>query len=429
MEMAQKVLALPMGMLREYLNQKILDNPMAELDQPVIRARMVQREDESDPSDDAFARSKIGRRAWAGSTAPVNTVDATEEMLPSYLKKQLHQFPARFLARYERICGWVIDSLDRRGYLDESVDLLASAFGVPVEDVLQALYAIQTLTPTGVGARSLEECLTLQLAERRTFNQYTLAIIRRHLPLLAENNIAAIAEALEIGEAEAARYCETIRQMNPIPGNGFPSQREADEYRSPEVFVESASGEDFSLSYNDDFAPHISANPEYLALMHTTDDSALRSYLEGHYRQINELQRELRERERLLLRLVRFIAERQRAYLLGRQPAPAPLSVHEIADGLEWSESIVSLGIRDKYISCFGRLLPLRRLLSTQVGKNIPVSREMLRLYITRIIAAEDKPLSDKDIRGALKAMNVSVPLEEVTACREAFGIPDAAAR
>ena len=195
MRQSLKILQLPMAGLQAELIQFAEENPMVDLDQFYkdwqngdSNSLMTFCEDFSG----SIFETVIPSRQAANENDSAQTADGGsiqhQETFSEYVKEQLPQILKYLPFRYAAWCEYIIDSLDHRGYLDEPLDLLASFMGSSVEEATQALYAVQSLAPTGVGARSLEECLTLQLAHSPYFNKYTLNIIQDYLPLLAKKS-------------------------------------------------------------------------------------------------------------------------------------------------------------------------------------------------------------------------------------------------
>ena len=419
------ILQLPLTSLQEHLNDISLENPMLELTP-------------SDPEVPNWREDLSGRKferavsQHSRDDAPLEPHDEHElqETFVSHLQQQLPQIARHLPERYLPMCAFIIESLDRRGYLDEPIDLLAASMGVSVEDATQALYAVQTLSPVGTGARSLEECLILQLAEGKDFNRYTLAIVREHLLLLARNDIPGLARALKLSQDEARAYGKVIRALNPIPSNGFRAHQDSNHPIIPDAVVEVEDGE-LIIHYNNTAIPRVAVNPEYQSMLDRAEDPGVQEYLKQHLQQINKLRQDLDKRESTLLRLIRYILTVQHDYVLGAAEAPAPLSVQEIAEELSLHPSTISRAIRDKYITVDGHTIPLKNLLSAHIGKGIPMSRAMLRLCMERLIDAEDKshPLSDESLAAALSAMDIHISRRTVAAYREEFDIPPASRR
>lgn len=427
-----KMLQLPLGALREHLVELSIENPMVDLNELGERPSTESSHWDRDLSGAKFDRIRVRKQLAEEESLLDQTADpALEETFTSHLKSQLPQLSKRFPERYLPMCEFIIESLDRRGYLDEPIDLLAASMGVSVEDAMQALYAVQTLSPTGAGARSLEECLLLQLAEGPHFNRYTLALVREEmLLLLARQDWATIAKQLKLPVKEIPHYCQIIRSLNPIPSNGFRSAQEDNYPVIPEALVELRE-EEIQIQYNRRALPRLTIHPEYQALMDSTDHQQTRDYLKGHYDQARKFQQDLEKRESTLTRLIEYVLTIQKDYLLDRQPAPAPLSVQDIAQALDLHPSTISRAVKDKYITVSGRTMALRHLLGAQVGKGIPVSRAMLKVCMQRILDSEDKshPLSDENLSAALAAMDIHISRRTVALYREEFGIPTAARR
>ena len=419
------ILQLPLTSLQEHLNDIALDNPMLELSSSAPDTPTWHE----DLSGRKFERA-VSQHTRDDAPLEPHNEDEIQETFISHLQRQLPQIAQHMPERYLPMCSFIIESLDRRGYLDEPIDLLAASMGVSVDDATQALYAVQTLSPIGTGARNLEECLILQLAEGRDFNRYTLAIVREHLLLLAKNDFAALAKALKLPYEEARAYGKVIRSLNPIPSNGFRAHQDNNHPIIPDAVVESE-GNELIIHYNHTAIPRVSVSPDYQSMLDSSEDPGVQEYLKQRMQQISKLQQDLERRESTLLRLIRYILTVQREYVLGLTDAPAPLSIQEIARELDLHPSTVSRAIRDKYITVFGRTFPLKNLLSAHIGKGIPMSRAMLRLCIERLIDSEDKahPLSDESLAAALSTMDIQISRRTVAAYREEFDIPPASRR
>lgn len=411
------LLQLSLPELQEYLNEAVMENPLLELNQATPHA-------ESAPA--APACPPQPQPEEDDEPAPEGEGPAQQETFVAHLKQQLPQISRYLPERFLPMCGFIIESLDRRGYLDESIDLLAADLGVSIDDATQALYAVQSLSPTGVGARTLEECLILQLAEGPHFNEYTLAIVQHHLEALARRDFDQIAEALSISAEQVQAYFTLIRSLSPIPSNGFVSAQDTGRYLVPEAYVE-PQWDQLAVRYNEAGLAVPVVNQDYVDLIETTSDPDTRAYLTEKYQQVIQLKADMEFRQNTLIRIIRHIVNAQKEYLLGRKLVPAPLSLQEVADRLELDPAVVTRAVSDKYISVSGQPVPLKSLLWAQIGNGIPMSSTMLKLYLDKLIAAEDRanPLSDEGICTALDAMGIRISRETVAEYRSRFGIPD----
>lgn len=434
MRQSLKILQLSMSELQTELVRFAEENPMVDLDQFYSEWQWGTSDRNmmfyEDFSGSLFDRPSSTQKASYGKD-PTQISDSgsnqQQETFSEYLKGQLPQILEYLPSCYTVWCEYIIDNLDHRGYLDEPLDLLASDMGSSVEEATQALYAVQSLTPIGVGARSLEECLTLQLANSPYFNKYTLKIIQDDLLLLAKGDIAKISRELKIPFSETLHYCQIIQSLNPIPSNGFLQSKDLPCYIIPDAAVE-IRDQEITIFYNRRALPKLSPLPEYLAIMEQQQTTKLGAYLEEQNHSISRMQQDLDRRESTLIKIIHFILYKQKEYLLGQTLAPASLSVQEIAQELQLHQSTISRGIKDKYIFFSGHTIPLREFVSGKVGSGIPISKRMLNICLCRIIAAEDKmhPLSDESLRRALASMDIEVSRRTVTAYRKEFNIPSA---
>ena len=265
---------------------------------------------------------------------------------------------------------------------------------------------------------------------RQGFQRYTLAIVRNHLLLLAKRDYAALARALKLSQNEARAYGEVIRSLNPIPGNGFRTHQDDNYLIIPDALVE-LHQDGIVVHYNHQALPKVSINPDYQSMLDSPDAPGVREYLLDKRQQAEKLRQDLDTRENTLVRLIQYVLTVQKDFALGLTEAPAPLSIQEIAGHLSLHPSTVSRAVKDKYITMNGYTMPLKNLLSAQIGKGIPMSKAMLKACLLRLVDAEDKrhPLSDESLAAALATMDIRISRRTLAAYREEFGIPTASIR
>ena len=431
MKQSLYVLSLPVQDLQEYLNDLSAENPLIDLDEtygrPPVEFSTVTQVD-NDFSGALFQTWYASGDRDDEPRERCENAPAAEESFTEHLHAQLDQDSA-IPKKYLPICHFLVESLNRRGYLDDSIEVLAEIMGVPLDDAVQALYAVQSLTPTGVGARSLQECLILQLAEGRNFNAYTLSIIKNHLPLLAKNQIHAIAQQLGIGDSAAQVWCDAVRALNPIPSRGFHTPTE-NYCVIPDAYVV-FEGEKAVVNYNDASLPRVRINQEYCRLLRESPDKEATKYLQRILRQAERTKQDLDYRETTLVSVIDYIIRRQYAYLKGTERTPALLTVNEVAQALERHPSTISRAVKDKYISCEGRTIPLRELFHTPVNSAVSVSRPAVKKQLKYLVDGEDPaaPLSDERLRALLLDAGIDISRRTVAAYREELGIPRASVR
>lgn len=429
MRQSLEILQLPLLSLEQYIHNVVLENPLIIMND----AGTVTQEDStvlaSSYETELFHIPKVNRNS-TGETAHLEVADdkTMEKTFTDYLLEQLRQdknLPVEYLSP----CVFLVESLDDRGYLGESVESLAEEMGLSVFSTLQALYVIQDLSPKGVGARDLEECLVLQIAETPDFNEYTLQIIKNCLPLLASGNTETIALKLGITPSECQRWCDAVRHLNPLPSNGFKT-RQISRYIIPDAYID-CEGEHLSVRYNVSVLPKIRVDWDYYHELNAYHENGLPEYLQKNLHQAKKLQVDIENRKGTLERIIQYAAERQCSYLLGKIDAPLSLERCEVAQALGLHPSTISRAIRDKYLSVNGKTIPLKYLFSLPVIKGSVLSKSMVQQRIAYLILKEDKqfPLSDENLRSALDTLGISLSRRTVAAYRTELGIQPAAAR
>ncbi len=421
-----ELLQLPADDLQDFLQEAALSNPMLEVEElplPDITTLEMQRGreiaslcgtafsswEEKDASD--FTNFFLQPKSFAG-----------------HLKEQLGQMKeldGMTLAR----CLFLVDSLNSSGYLDCPLEELAKDIGQSVFDMEQALFIVQTLDPLGVGARSLTECLLLQLAEGRHFTEINIHLIRFGLPLVARRDMRALRDLLHASEEEVRQAVRTIRALNPIPSRGFAAEGMTS-YIRPEARVRCESGEIF-VETNDQAVPRVRLAPDYCAMLAEENDREVRDYLLKKQAEAKALMTSLDNRMSTILRVLCAAVQVQREHFLNGGDL-RPLTMQQLADQLALNISTVSRALKGKYLQFGTRVFPARDLLTaTLQAAGGEVSVEMTKKQIRRCIAAEDpaSPLSDEAIAQALAVAGVTLSRRTVAKYRSEMGIPVASAR
>lgn len=325
-------------------------------------------------------------------------------------------------------CSYIIGCLDSSGYLSCSAEELSRESGIDVFDIEQAILAVQMLDPAGVGARSLSECLLLQLMRGESFNSTNIHAIQYGLELVAENRIDELAQQLGVDKNSAAAAAEVIRELNPIPSRGY-NTGAATLYIVPEAFIYQEHGS-IVVEMNEWYLPRVVLDEEYCAMIGDGRFPEAQSYLKENRSRAKELIAGLEKRQTTMMRLLGCVVQEQQAYFLGGELRP--MTMQHLAERLELGVSTVSRAIKDKYVLVNGRMLPLRALFNAAAGEaRQGCTVDAVRLRISALVDAEDKasPLSDQSIAEALNAMGIKVSRRTVQIYRRQLGIPDSRER
>ena len=400
--------------------------------------------DDSEWGGDAPARQQ-------GAAADDDT-DATEWVhTQESLTEHLHrQALALRLSDVDRAAlRFLIESLTEDGYLEDPIETLAQGLAGTddpeqldelVHHFTVALRLLQSLEPTGVGARNLAECLGLQLrallqegaADAETV-QAALCICGQSLDLLARRDVRRLVQLCGCSEERTRAAMALITRLEPRPGRRF-----ADVERNavvPDVLVTRSgrSGQNFVVQLNPEVMPKLRVHDVYAG--------ALRGHRggEGHQALQQRLQearwfiKNIQQRFDTILRVSRAIVERQKSFFTHGELAMRPLVLRDIADELGLHESTISRVTTAKYMATPQGTFELKYFfgsgLGTDTGGN--ASSTAVRALIKQFIAAESpaKPLSDSQLADMLKEQGIECARRTVAKYREALRIPVATLR
>lgn len=428
-QMIQSMEILQMGAaeLQEYVDELLLENPVLE-------------REESHPQEEAGSML-LGRLEWLASHsrrergAPAGDIrdaadavaDRKGESLYDYLRAQV---PWKYLSPVMcRGIECVLTGLNDNGWLEETTEELAERCGVSCEVISGAEVIVQNLEPAGVGARTLAQCLKLQLL-RRGEDGLALTIVKNHLEDMAKHHYNQIARATGASRAEIQEACRLIRSLDPRPGGAF-AVREDPGYITPDLLVTEESGE-LVVLLADRGGPELKVSSYYRDLLHSSGEEQVRSYLADKLRQADWVVKNIEQRRSTVLRCARCIVDRQEDFFRGLRSAPRPMTLTDVAADTGVHESTVSRAVKDKYLQCVRGVFPLsvffsRALPSGQEDR----SAEQAKAALRELIDGEDKraPLSDQKLCDALAKQDLVLSRRTVAKYRDEMGIPSAPGR
>jgi RNA polymerase sigma-54 factor len=323
------------------------------------------------------------------------------------------------------ICSFIIDALDDDGFLRDSLaDLKLTLAGtepaVGIEELENALRRLQALEPTGIAARSLGECLCLQLQTLPTQisgKSLALQLAAHHLPLLANRRFEQLRTLTQSSPTELQDAVELIRKLDPRPGSKI-THFDASAI-VPDVSV-SKMGSQWQVTINRQMYPRIRVNAKYsdcLKQRRTGNAS-----LSQHLQEARWLVRNLEQRFFTLQRVAQAIVKRQKNFLQYGDLAMRPLTLHEIADELNLHESTVSRATSHKYMATPRGIFAFKKFFSRQLSTNTggACSATAIRAVLRELIESEDRynPLSDVQLTQLLDERGMKVARRTVTKYR-----------
>lgn len=366
------------------------------------------------------------RRAEEGEFSALDMM-AVETSLAQHLHGQLNVLPLgeRDLA----LARIVVESLDDDGYLrtplEELIDVAELEPPADMEEMQIALRRVQSLDPAGVAARSVGECLLLQLPAIDCPEMRGLAhtIVSDHLPALAARDVTALSRQLGEAPARVEAVCDRIRRLDPRPGWRFGSSQVA--YVVPDVIVKKVRGE-WKVQLNPAIVPKVRLNQVYAQLFQRHRTPA-NSEMGAHLQEARWTLRNVEQRFSTILDVAEAIVRRQHNFLDYGAMAMKPLGLKEIAEEVGIHESTVSRVTNNKYMATPVGVLELKYFFSRAMisANGSACSGTAIRGLIKDIIEAEspDAPLSDAEITRQLSQQGLVVARRTVTKYRQMLKI------
>ena len=435
-----EILQMTSQELNTYINELALENPVIDIVEPPTaeeqRESIEQQEWLNSFNEEnyyLYQRQNNDDDYDFKSSWNINTDDG--ETLQDSLWSQL--ITENFTDQETEIIKFMLECLDNKGYLEESIETIASYFGTDTEIVEDLLSDLQALDPSGVCARTLEECLKLQLERRDMLTPVLESIIDNCLEMVAKNQIPAIARKLRLSPTETAGYCQIIKSLNPKPGVSF-SSRDQLRYIIPDVTIVKFK-DHFDILLNESMYPTIELNSYYRQMNQNPESSELKEYLGNKIRQAEWVKQCVTQRGKTLMQVSRAILEHQEEFFTFGPAHLNPLRLADIAQELDIHESTVSRAVSKKYLQCSWGVYPMNFFFSRSVAVQESssesgtqsVTAADIKRVLREIIEEENKkkPYSDRLLGEKLAERGISISRRTVAKYREEEGIADASGR
>lgn len=359
-------------------------------------------------------------------------IQAAETSLRDHLNQQISLSPLsdrdRALARF------IIEAIDDDGYLNQTLEdlleLLSPDLEVDLDDLAIALHQVQSLEPAGIGARSPQECLGLQLRAMPADPIRNLAqiIVERHLELLAERNFVRLRRVVGCSEDELRAAHTLICSLNPHPGAQYSTQETR--YVVPDVVVRKLRGQ-WVVNLNADAMPRLRVNALYASILQQNRGSG--GALTGQLQEARWLIKNVQQRFDTILRVSQSIVDQQRQFFEYGDVAMRPLTLREIAEQLELHESTISRVTTQKFMATPRGVFELKYFFGSHVATDTggAASSTAIRALIRQLVEAEDKkkPMSDSKIAELLGQQGIVVARRTIAKYRESLNIPPVSQR
>jgi RNA polymerase sigma-54 factor len=445
LQQAIKLLALSNLELEAQIADAVAANPLLELDEPEGDGTQAEAGEDlpGDPSlpeelplDVEASPAGPGHGTSEGDWGSAlygehgddgfnpDTRPGEADSLTEHLQRQVGltqaDAPPAFVARY------IIGLLDEAGYLPTTLDEIAGDLGIDRELAETALAVVQSLDPTGVGARSLAECITLQAREADRYDPCMARLID-NLTLLARGEIARLKRLCAVDDEDFADMLAELRSYDPRPGLRFSGGAGAP--ITPDVLLTATPDDGWSIVLNPATLPRLVVNRNYYTeLRGTCSDRAARSWLAERLTDANWLLRALDQRQKTILKVTEEIVRHQDRFFRHGVAHLRPLTLREVAEAIDMHESTVSRVTTNKYLMCDRGTFELKYFFSSGVASAAgdgTISAEAVKAAIRGLIEAEtpDAILSDDALVELLRGQGYDLARRTVAKYREAIGL------
>lgn len=383
--------------------------------------------------DGGYINGRGGDAGFEDGTGSLEQTLSEAASLRDHVQDQWQLMPAN---ASDRMIGHaLIDVMDEAGYLTEPLSEIAERLGVDEGDVEAVLLDLQTIEPAGLFARSLKECLALQLRERDRFDPAMQAMVE-NLELLAKRDIPGLMRICGVDQEDIADMVKEIRALNPKPGllfGGEPVQTLV-----PDVYVRRATDGGWIVELNSDTLPRVLVNSRYYARVAKdkpgNPDKQTRNYLSDCLNSANWLVKSLDQRAQTILKVATEIVRQQDGFLRHGVSHLKPLNLKAVAEAIEMHESTVSRVTSNKTMATPRGIFEMKYFFTASIAATDggeAFSAESIRHRIKSLIdseAAEDV-LSDDKIVEILAGKGVDIARRTVAKYREAMNIPSSVER
>ncbi|MFQ0970915.1 RNA polymerase factor sigma-54 [Gilliamella sp. BG1] len=450
LQLAIKLLQLSTLELQQEIQTALENNPLLEVDDQYDEVNVKQNDetenidtrealDSKEIPDDIPLDASLDDIYSAGTPSGTNSdyrndelpiyQGETHETLHDYLEWQLELTP--FSDTDRAIAVSIIEAIDERGYLTVSTEEILEEQGndeIEMAEVEAVLKRIWNFDPIGVGARSLQECLSIQIQHLDT-PPLVKQIIDNYLDLLAIRDYRNLKKVLNTTDEQLKEAVDFIQRLQPYPGDLVNTA--SPDYVIPDVMVKKVQGK-WVVYLNSDTVPSLRINQQYADMAKLANESD-GQYIRSHLQEANWFIKSIENRNETLLKVSQFIVEHQQAFFEHGAEYMKPMILSDVATAIDMHESTISRVTTQKYLHCPSGIYELKFFFSSHVNNDSggEVSSTAIQALIKKYISAENskKPLSDSKLVSMLEEQGIIIARRTVAKYREALSIPPSSQR
>ncbi len=422
--------------LWQYVESQMEANPLLEVENKREAEENIEefnnKSEDIDWKEYAEQYDDISYRSTSNKDENENTFESYVSAKTSLKEHLLFQLNLSIFDKKQKEIGeFIIESIDKNGYLTNPTTEISEQLGVEARLVENVVKVIQTFDPAGVCARDLKECLLIQLDTKGINNPDIREVINNYLEDVAQNRLAKISKELNISLKSVQWICDLIKSLEPKPGRGFAHDSDEIKYITPDVYLYYIDGE-YVISVNDSSAPRLIINNYYKQLLSRSSDENTTNFLTERLNSAMWLIKSIEQRRMTIYKVVESILKYQIEFFEKGKKSLKPLTLKDIADDIGVHESTVSRATNGKYIQTPRGLFELKYFFSSGVPSGDGgISSTSIKSIIKEIIDSENtkKPLSDQQIVKLLKLRNIDISRRTVAKYRDELGIPSSSGR
>ncbi|SFD20909.1 RNA polymerase factor sigma-54 [Bacillus sp. UNCCL81] len=397
--------------LTDFLFEQSLENPLIEVETPY----------------NDYTSSKI-KQQTTSSGQGMELYTRRTETLQEELVSQLNEL--KIDNEEYKIIKYLIYNLDKNGFLMESDEELIHELNISFDQLQICIDTLQRFEPSGVGARSVKECLLIQLNGLEVDTTIAKQVIKDYFDLFVNKNWKEIAKKLKISLPDLQKQIDLILTLQPRPGlNYFQDQVN---YVAPDLSVEKIGGE-FVVLINDKIMPRLKVLNEYSSILNGQHEKEVSTYLKDKNTQVNWLMKSLEERKSTMLAVMNCILRKQIAFFEKGPANLKTLTLKEIAEELSLHESTISRTCKNKYVQTPFGLYEMKKFFHQGVSVDgEELASTSVQVFIKQLVDEEnkEKPFSDQKLVELLAEKHgVEISRRTVAKYRDILRIPGSSKR
>ena len=394
--------------LYQYIKEQELENPLIEL------------EDSKD-----FSHNERSTRKVVSSSSTNQLIDLVISRDICMREKLFMEAKLLFKQKEDqKLLQYIIYNLDDSGYYR-----IKDRDPFDIKAIESGIHLLQEIGPVGIGARSLQECLLLQITYEFPEEKLVKILLENHFDLLANRKWNKIARLMKISLADVKLLYDFIQTLNPKPSLSFSD--ESVEYLNPDIIVKYKEG---NLTYylNDGYLPEIHFNNEYAGLLQVKDETS--KYINNQYTHYKWLLRSIEQRRSTISKIVKVLLEKQKSFFTEGFCALKPLTLKDVAAEIDMHESTVSRATMHKVIQTPRGSFDLKSLFTSKLDTvdGSSISQTEVKELLSSFIKNENKtkPLSDQKIADHLNNENgINISRRTISKYREELNIASSSLR